>query len=98
MKSRIRIVWLKNHGVRIVTDSDAGTATRFEPHAGSVTVTEAAAAFGTYPWKIYRRIEAGLVKSRARAGVHRIAVAELWRLKRTPDALADGRTLRKATA
>lgn len=91
MKSNIRVVWLKNHGVRIITQNARGTSERFEPHAGGVTVAEACAALKSYRMKLSRLIEAGELKARKIAGVHIVPVAELWRLRRDRTALEDGR-------
>jgi hypothetical protein len=105
MKSTIRIVWLKNHGIRVVTKNDAGTSMRFVPHTGTVSVTEACAALNTYPVKMYRAIgSAGdrqgtpRLKSRKIQGDHRIPVAELWRAKRNPSILEDRRKRRDTAA
>lgn len=105
MRSSIRVVWLKNHGIRIITTSAAGTATRFVPHSGTVSVAEACAALDTYPVKLYRSVGAAsdrggpaLIKSRKVQGDIRIPVAELWRVKRNPAILEDRRKRRDTAA
>lgn len=94
----IRVVWLRNHGIRVITENGAGRSERFEAHAGGVTIAEACAALKTYPMKLRRLIEAGELKARKVAGVHIVPVAELWRLRRDRTALADGRKRREAAA
>jgi len=98
MKSSVRIQWLRNHGVRVVTEGARGRSERFEAHAGSVTVVEASAALGSYPVKLYRLIESGVVKARKVSGVHRVLVSELWRLRRDRSSLGDARKRRDTAA
>lgn len=99
MKSSVRVMYLKNHGVRVITESARGRSERFEAHAGgSVTIVEASAALHTYPMKLYRLIESGAVKSRRVSGTHRIPVAELQRLRRDRTALEDARKRRDTAA
>lgn len=92
----IRVRWLKNHGVRIFTTTARGTLERFEPHAGTVAIAEAAAALGTYEVKLRRLIGAKKITSRTLRGARRIPISELWRLRRNRSVLADARKMRSA--
>ncbi len=88
MKSKVSVRWLKNHGIRVITENNNGKSERFAPGNGYVTVAVAAAALGTYPVKLYRLIDSKAVKSHRDpfSGDCMIPVGELWRLRREPAA------------
>jgi hypothetical protein len=81
--TRMRVQWLKNHGVRVVVESPRGRTERFEPPDGAVTVAEAATALGTYPVKIRRLIERKRLRSirSPHSGALVVPVNELRRLR-----------------
>jgi len=98
--TKVRVQWLKNHGVRVVAENPRGRTERFEPADGAVTVAEAAVALGTYPVKIRRLIERKRLKlSRSpHSGVLVIPVSELRRLRSDRVELQDQRKHREAGA
>jgi hypothetical protein len=81
--TRVRVQWLKNHGVRVVTEGPAGRTERFVASGGSLTIAEAAVALGTYPVKVRRLIERGRLARRVvrGLGVRGVRVSDLRRLK-----------------
>ena len=97
---RLRVQWLKNHGVRVVTQGPRGRLERFEPPDGAVTVAEAAAALGTYQVKIRRLIERKRLKSNrdATTGSLVVPVRELRKLRRNRADLGDQRKRERASA
>lgn len=98
--TRIRVQWLKNHGVRVVTEGPRGRAERFSPPDGYVSVAAAAVALGTYQVKVRRLIERGQLSSRMdlETGDTVVSVRELRNLRGNRTALADQRKQRRGAA
>ena len=96
----ISVQWLKNHGVRVVTNGRRGRSERFAASDGFVTINEAASALRTYPVKIRRLIERKRLKAQRdpTTGWLVVSVADLKRLRATRAALEDQRKHRRVEA
>jgi hypothetical protein len=98
--AKVRVQWLKNHGVRVVTEGPEGRTERFVPADGMVLLSHAAVALGTYPVKIRRLIERKRLKAERDpfSGALVVPVSELRRLRRDRTELGDQRKRREVGA
>jgi hypothetical protein len=75
----IRVTWLQNHGVQVAY---RGEPVRFVGPDGDLLVSEAARALGTYSLLLRRMIKHRRMEANKVAGVLRVPMAEVLRLRR----------------
>jgi len=75
----VRVTWLKNHGVRVAY---AGEPVRFVGPDGELTLRESALALGTYRLLLHRMVAKRRLAARKVAGVLRVPMTEVLRLRR----------------
>ena len=77
----LKIVWLKNQGVRVVREMKRGNLERFVRPDGHLAPSEAAAALKLNIQRIYRAIAAGKMKAINVDGDYRIPLSEVKKMK-----------------
>jgi len=95
--NQIRIVWLKNHGVRVEQTTGRGMRSlRFVRPDGLLTVPEAVAALGTYEVRLRRMIARKQLRSLKLGGRMMVRLSELRRLRADQSWRQDWRTVNVA--